>query len=129
MKRVETKKKRDLPIVNGLKMKLDPAVIDKRTRLGKAITFISDQLRAYVGEGNPVTEILIERITYKTIKLCTYEITHYEHLESEEKALYLPMSNSLRLDLQTLAGLAGKPVQDAYKIWRERFLEQGDKQR
>ena len=83
--------------------------LDQRTNVAKTVQFLKDQLQAYIGEGNIVTDLLTHRIIYKTIRLSMYETDKLLQESLDEIDHYLPMSNSLRLDLQTLANMAGKP--------------------
>lgn len=102
-------------ITHGLRAYIDMAAIDKRTKLGKAISALKDQLRNFVGEPTPISELLIQRITYKSIKLSLYESYALSELSNSEANVYLPMANSLRLDLQALAQLAGKSKAPSYE--------------
>jgi hypothetical protein len=95
--------------VHGLYLDLNMRNIDYRTKLGKAVKGLKTQLRTFVGESTTASELLIQRITYKAIKLGLYELNCFMNLENKESDHYLPMANSLRLDLQALAGMAGKP--------------------
>ena len=88
---------------------LDVKAIDGRTRLGKTITALKKELSDFVGKPTIVSELLVQRITYKSIKLLLYESTQLHKFKTGEADNYLPMANSLRLDLQVLAQLAKKP--------------------
>lgn len=87
---------------------IDVDNIDQRTNVGKTIQFLKQQLQAYVGEGNIATELLSHRIIYKTIRLSLYETEKLVNESPDEIDHYLPMSNSLRSDLQLLARFAGR---------------------
>ena len=77
-----------------------------------------------MGGSTTASELLISRICYKTIKLSLYEASSLTSLVNVESAHYLPMSNSLRLDLQALAELAKKqPPGDLYEKWRQEFFK------
>lgn len=86
---------------------MDPADIDGRTRLGRTIRGIKDALREYKGESSIVSEMLIDRIVYKAIRLCLYEVNVLKDPNMVESDAYLPMANSLRLDLQALEKMVG----------------------
>ena len=88
---------------------MDLTSIDGRTKVGKAINGLKSHLRDFVGEATPATEILIQRIAYKTVRLGLYEVAFLSSPGTKEKDHYLPMSNSLRLDLQALQMLSAKP--------------------
>lgn len=89
---------------------IDLALVDGRTRLGKTITVLRNSLREYVGVSTPATELLIQRIVFKSIRLSMYECAALNDGPGAKPAdHYIPLSNSLRLDLQALAQMAGKP--------------------
>lgn len=102
---MESRKERDTVKRHGFYMSLEN--VDGRTCLGKAIKRLRERLREYVEEATPATEILIERILYKSIRISLYEANRLNN-PAKESDHYLPMSNSLRLDLQVLSQLAGR---------------------
>ncbi len=106
-KALETTKRRFAVMKHGLYIQVNG--IDGRTRLGKTISALRNQLRNFVGESTTGSELLIARIVYKSIRLGLYEAAKFADLEGGEADHYLPMSNSLRLDLVALATMAGKP--------------------
>lgn|GEM_PF-6712934 len=125
-KAIATGKDRRRWLKTGLYTEIDIDAIDGRTRTGKTVKGLKAGLRDYVGNPTPASELLIHRIVYKTIKLSLYEASSLTMLTNEESAHYLPMSNSLRLDLRELAELAKKqPVGDLYDKWRESFFKDG----
>jgi hypothetical protein len=64
-------------------------------------------LREYAGDNCDIaTELLIGEIGYKIVKLRLYQMNMLE--SREEAAHYLPMSNSVRLDLKELREVVGK---------------------
>ena len=87
---------------------IDVANIKRNTRAGVAIDTIKKALREWVGEGTAGTELLIQRIAYKVVRLSMYEASRYDDPDLDEAAIYLPMSNSLRLDLAALSSMAGR---------------------
>ena len=87
--------------------KLDLSGIDKRTKLGRSIKALRRELREYVGEPSIGSEILIQRIIFKVIKLAQYEMVSLVNAYTDEAQHYLPMANSLRLDIQALQKMAG----------------------
>lgn len=89
------------PVTNGLQAKLDLELVDGRTKLGKAIAALRAQLRDYVKESTPASELLTQRIIYKSVKLAGYELRMIQ--SDEESHHYLPLANSLRCDLKTLS--------------------------
>jgi len=114
------------PFKHGLYTEIDLNCLDKRTRLAKAIKSLKKELRDFVGNPTPATELLIHRIIYKTVKLSLYESTSLQDPKNEEAAHYLPMSNSLRLDLVALAGMVGKSKPpDLGKYLAENYGDKG----
>jgi len=93
---------------HSLYKRIDLSAIDKRTALGKTIEIIKRELRDYVNGGSIVSELLTQRIVYKVVKLSLYEVNQLTNRERPEADHYLPMSNSLRLDLAMLKQLSGK---------------------
>ena len=77
--------------------------------MGKTVSWLKKELHDFVGENTIASELLINQIIYKTIKLNFYTKTKLSNLKNEEASYYLPMCNSLRLDLLALGQLAGKP--------------------
>jgi len=69
---------------------------------------LQERLRDFVGVSNAVTDLLIHRILYKSLRLSMYETSKILDDPFQEADHYLPMSNSLRLDLTALASMAGK---------------------
>ena len=92
----------------GLYIKVDAEALDGRTTVAKLIKELKHGLQDYVGESTIASELLIQRIIYKHIRLSAYENAFIEHPKNEEKQHYLPMANSLRLDLIALQQLAGE---------------------
>ena len=88
---------------------IDLDYIDMRTTLGQTVKALRQELRAFVGEANVLTDVLCHRIIYKAIKLSMYETAKLLRESPDEAKHYLPMANSLRLDLLALSNLAGKP--------------------
>jgi hypothetical protein len=88
--------------------------IDGRTQLGKAHKMLEGYLRAYVGESNIVTELLINRISYKAIKCYLFESQDIEKqmLDDSAGTLYLSYTNSLRRDLAELDRMAVAPKEN-----------------
>lgn len=107
--RIPGMKVRGIPYTHGLYTEIDINTIDRRTKLGITIKNLQKQLREYVGQTTTASELLIHRVVYKTIKLSLYESFSLENIEHKEADHYLPMANSLRLDLVALASMAGKP--------------------
>lgn len=93
---------------HGLYCLVDVGLIDRRTRIGRTVKALKHEFRRYVGESDILTEALAQRIIYKIIKLSMYEATQLREDGVGEADPYLPMANSLRLDLEALERLAGK---------------------
>lgn len=92
----------------GLYQKFDEQALDGRTTTARVIRELKKELQEYVGESTIAAEMLIVRIIYKHLRLSAYENAFIENPKHEEKQHYLPLANSLRLDLQTLKELAGQ---------------------
>ena len=82
--------------------------IDPNSKIGRSMVALKTYLRGYVVQGNILSELLIGRITYKVLKLMMYETHCLQKPADVEAPHYLPMANSLRLDLRSLADLAGE---------------------
>jgi hypothetical protein len=92
---------------------IDVAAIKKTSKAGRAITAIKQALRDWIGEGNVGAELILQRIAYKALRLSLYEASRFEDPDQSEAAHYLPMSNSLRLDIQAVLNMResqGKPA-------------------
>ena len=105
---------------------IDINKLDKRTKAGMAIMAIGDRLRDYVGVNNAVTDMLIQRILYKSLRLSMYETSKIFDDQFKEADHYLPMANSLRLDLTALAGMAGKPKAPDLNDYLKRVYEESE---
>jgi hypothetical protein len=94
-------------VKTGLRMNLEK--LDKRTNEGKVVKQVLVMLREFIGieNINPLTEMLCHQITYKFVRLSMHQATMLSNRESKESAYYLPMSNSLRLDIGMLQQLIG----------------------
>jgi hypothetical protein len=91
---------------------LDLDNLDNRTNVAKAVRSLQEALREYTGAVSVLSEILINQIIYKAVKLHFYTASCLQDLQNVEAPHYLPMANSLRLDLEALAKQAGssKPL-------------------
>ena len=90
--------------------KIDLHRVNGRTKLGRAVREITRQLREYVGTGgNITTELLAQRVVYKVLRLSFYEKKKLSNLEDFMEAdHYIPLCNSLRLDLRALSAMIGE---------------------
>jgi hypothetical protein len=95
----------------GLYVNYDERALDGRTTTAKIIRELKRELNVYVGQPTVATEILINRIIYKHLRLSAYENAFVENPKPEEKQHYIPLSNSLRLDLQTLKEMVAQKKQ------------------
>jgi len=105
------------PEIHGLYRQIDLETLDGRTRLGKAAKEVKAELKAYVGRGTIVTDMLIDQIVYKLLRLKLYQARNVYNAKDFEAAHFLPLSNSLRLDLQELSRQVGQgrpPSLDEY---------------
>jgi hypothetical protein len=94
---------------SGFYQDLDIENLDNRTIIGKTVQNLKLALREYVGNSpSIVTDLIISRIVYKCIKLSLYETQCLQDPQNIEAQHYLPMANSLRLDLESLAKQAGE---------------------
>ena len=96
------------PYRHGLHLDFESREIDTRTKLGKAHQALKHHLREFVGEGTVVSELLISRIVFKSLKLFLFETSDIENPIADLPPAYLSMSNSLRRDLVALSQVAGK---------------------
>ena len=106
-------------VKNGLHLNL--SLVPPESDTGKVIEILRTALREFVGveQATPVTELLIHRITYKSIRLSMYEASNIGNPEAHEVKHYISLSNSLRLDLAALAAMTGKNEDDLYHQWKE----------
>lgn len=95
------------PYRHGLHLDFESREIDTRTRLGKAHKALKQHLREFVGEGTVVSEIMINRIVFKSLKLFLFESQNKSNPLADLPPAYLSMSNSLRRDLVALSQIAG----------------------
>jgi hypothetical protein len=96
------------PYRHGLHLDFESREIDTRTKLGKAHKALKQHLREFVGEGTVVSELLISRIVFKSLKLFLFESSDIENPIADLPPAYLSMSNSLRRDLVALSQIAGR---------------------
>jgi len=92
--------------LRGLRVKLHLDDLDHRSRIVRTLKYLQEQLREYVGNGNIVSELLIQRIAYKAVRLSMYEISMVEDPAPVDARHYLAFANSLRMDLQALEKIA-----------------------
>ena len=93
---------------SGFYGQLDLEKLDNRTSVAKAVKSLRESLREYVGDGNIISELLISQIIYKAIKLHFYTTACLQDLQNVEAPHFLPLANSLRLDLAELQKMAGQ---------------------
>jgi hypothetical protein len=97
-------------IVHGLSRAINIGKIDGRTRLGQSVKALKRELRDYVGMPTIASELLIDVICYKVLRLYGYQRVMLMSPNAKEAHHYLPMANSLRLDLQALQSMAKAPA-------------------
>lgn len=90
----------------GLRVKLHLDDLDHRSRIVRTLKYLQEQLREYVGNANIISELLIQRIAYKAVRLSMYEVSMIQDPNPVDARHYLPFANSLRMDLQTLEKIA-----------------------
>ena len=95
------------PYRHGLHLDFESREIDTRTRLGKTYKVLKTHLREFVGESTVISELLISRIVFKSLKLFLFECSDMGNSITDLPPVYLSMSNSLRRDLVALSQLAG----------------------
>lgn len=120
------KKPQNTQTKHRLYCEIDINKLDKRTRAGQAIIAMGDRLRDFVCVNNAVTDMLIQRILYKSLRLSMYETSKIFDDQFQEADHYLPMANSLRLDLAALAGMAGKPKAPDLNDYLKRVYEESE---
>lgn len=92
----------------GLYQKLDINQLDGRTGIAKTIRALTSELENYVGEITAPAQMLIQRIVYKHLRLSQYENSTIEDPKNVEAQHYIPLANSLRLDLLSLKEMAAQ---------------------
>ena len=97
------------PYKHGLYLDLRIGNVDSRTAVGKAHKALTGHLRQFVGESTVITELLLSRICFKTLKLYLYEAEQLNKPLDNQISVYLSISNSLRRDLAELARMAAAP--------------------
>jgi len=116
------------PLVSGLWAKDIEKNVDRRTKIGRMIAKLREELIEHVG-GNPsITElILIDRICSKVVRCRLHEsnILSGEHMGSRD--YFLALENGLRHDLKAL-GLKpkGRPIKGLSEYLLERQKTKGD---
>ena len=95
-------------VKTGLYVNINENALDGRTWLGKLVKQLRAELTDYLGETTPLMDILIQRCVYKHLRLSFYETSNLAKAEHGELQDYVCLSNSLRLDLQSLAQMPGK---------------------
>ncbi len=119
--------------VHGLYISLPKRLkIDRRSRFGKALTQLRNSLVEDLGGAEAIStqvSLIVDRITFKVLKLCSYE-AHVLRGDEAGMKNYLAMSNSLRLDLMAL-GLERKmkditPLSERLAALAEKYDEEGN---
>jgi hypothetical protein len=115
------------PYRHGLHLDFESREIDTRTRLGKAHKALKQHLREFVGEGTVVSELLISRIVFKSLKLFLFECADMENPITNLPHVYLQMSNSLRRDLVALSQVVGSKTTtpDLMEYLKEKYGDAG----
>jgi len=121
----EYKLSRGVNVADGIHLTLSFQGINKRTKLWTSIESTRRELREYVGVSTPASELLIQRIVYKHLRLSYYEAHSLAEGTQGDDGHYLNMANSLRLDLQTLKNLAGKHEAPSLKDYLDSLTEVG----
>lgn len=108
---------RTYPAKHGLWVDFRRVQVDKRTRLGKWMKTLRENLKKDLG-GNLTTmeEVLLDRIVSKVVQNHLYEVGILSGKEFGSRDFYIALSNSLRRDLAVI-GLKKKP---------ERLLDLGE---
>jgi hypothetical protein len=91
---------------HGLHLDLRINTVDSRTAIGKAHKALTAHLRQFVGESNVITELLLSRIVFKSLRLYLFESEELSKPLSDMLPVYLSMSNSLRRDLAELSRMS-----------------------
>lgn len=101
--KLPTTKTRYRPLKSGLWAKNLSKGVDKRTRIGKWIERLKDELVRHVGGSPTITQkILIERICSKVVRCRLYEAGLFAREPMGSRDHFLALENGLRLDLQVL---------------------------
>lgn len=97
------KKKRTLKIKHGIWADMKGLHVDGRTRLGKWMDHLRNELSRHVGGEPSVAEsILIEQIVIKTLKVHLYHVGLFKNKSFGSRDHALAIQNSIRLDLMAL---------------------------
>jgi len=88
--------------LHGLHIDLRPKDLDGRTVPGQMVKVLGRYLREYIGQSTAASEVLINRIVFKAVKLSIYESHCFSQPLKDLDPFYLPMTNSLRQDLIAL---------------------------
>lgn len=110
VKNLPAKKEGYSPVKHGLWMAFNRSKVDGRTKLGKTMTLLRNELVKHCGGSPSITQtILIERIISKSIKCHLYETGVLSNPTGSQGSRdhYLACANSLRLDI-ALLGLEPK---------------------
>ena len=96
-------KTRYRPLKSGLWAKNLSKGVDKRTRIGKWIERLKEELVRHMGGTPSITQmILIERICSKVVRCRLYEAGLFAREPMGSRDHFLALENGLRLDLQAL---------------------------
>lgn len=103
------KNKKNYPAKHGLWVDFRKVQVDGRTRLGKWMKSLRENLKKDLG-GNLTTmeEVLLDRIVSKVVQNHLYEVGILSGKEFGSRDFYIALSNSLRRDLAVI-GLKKKP--------------------
>lgn len=94
---------RNRSLMHGLYSMFRAGKVDHRTRLGKTVKYLRNELINHCGGSPSVAErLLIDRIIQKAIKCHLYEMGILKNPDQGSRDHYLALANSLRHDLQAL---------------------------
>lgn len=77
---------------SGFYRTIDIESLDNRSTIGKSVHNLKTALREFIGTPSVVGELLISRITYKTIKLSLYKDQCLQDSQNIEAHHYLPIA-------------------------------------
>lgn len=88
-----------------LKEKLNDEVLDGRTAVARLVKELRRQLESYVGTNTIASDILVQRIIFKHLRLTEYENTYFDGKDNKKDENYLSYANSLRSDIMLLSSM------------------------
>lgn len=106
VRHIGDKNNADTTVKHGLFQRIDIDGIDGRTKLAKMAKEIEATFTDYGRHDSPEAAVLIKQITQKILRLEIFYANMEPSGSLDLPPAFLPLTNSLRLDMQRLADLA-----------------------